>query len=758
MQHLPWLVEHGALAFRLALAGATLAGIALAWVAPRARARWEARRARAKLGEPGAASGLEEGAPFTVVGTLEAGGAACVRFEDGSPTAAASVAFGRGAVSERAETLTVITDAARFELVGEVEVVVGSREARASAARNVALRSIGIGEAVRARGVLKREPAALESSTYRDTRTRWILVAEKDPFAPAEGSLSPLPLAFEGPPRVSGPSWPQLCRGAGTGALLFVGLVSLTGEIASRLAVSPGPPGRAAEAAFLAAASPLHREHALATLGAALSLRCLDDYSRGHFEQEVDIAELQGDCEGAAGVLLRHGQLDRAAQLAEACGASKVAARAHYLRGRFDRSSDAFERARALRAEPAPAPTSGPAYADAIFGVRVHLFAGRLDRAAVEARRAAREARRIDDATLRQRAVPRRARILGCLADALDARQNPRFSPAPIRESEAGARECAWLLADARRTPWRCPPVGSGDAIGWSLCVEDRLAEGDAAFVTEQCAGTGLADPSVLTHPSQLFGEIGDVAPMGPPSVVERLADRFTARGGPPCVARGQLAAASAAFAALAGEHRQARRWAEQAEVDFPPGSPLGERALVLRAAVELYAGDVAEARALLSGLPESSADVRELRWMVDVHQKGNLALLSAPQERLGSLLHAPRRVEPWSLTAQGDGARLAAWFQRHDADGIGAYLRIGAPELQHGREELLSWFRWGDKSECWSCSPSVVLVNAASRKDAVEGLGDRRLAGELRAVAQAFRLGLLTREIAVPLAVLDAL
>lgn len=792
MQHLPWLVVHGALAFRLALAGATLLGLALAWIGPRARARWEARRARAKLGED-ITTALEVGATVTVVGTLEASGAGCARFEDGSPAAAASITFARGALDRdgpwatavvaRAETLAVITAVERFELVGEVEVVAGSREARpgaallrlapavrsraaagsqraaaAYAARAVALRSIAHGEAVRIRGVLRREPVTSESSTYRDTRARWTLVGEEDPGVPAERGPLPLPLAFEGPPRVSGPSWSRLCQGAGAGALLFVGMASLTGEIAARLASSPGPVGRAAGAVLLAAVSPLHRERAISMLQATLSLRCLDDYSRGHVEQEVAIAELQGDCDGAASALIRHGQLDRAAHAAEACGAPKVAARAHYLRGRFDLGSDAFELARARRSGQDFTPLPGPALADAIFGVRLHLFAGRLDRAAEEARRAAREAQRIDDATLPAHPAPRRARILGCLADSLSARQDPRRLPALIREGEAGARECGWLLADAHRAEARCPLEGSSDEIGWSLYVEDRLERADAAFLKEQCAGTHTPDPPVLDHPSRLFGELGEISPMGPPAVIERLLDGLTARGGPPCVARGQLAAASAAFAALAGEHREARRFAEQAQADFPPGSDRGERALVLRAAVELYAGDAAQARVLLASLPESAPDVRALRWMADVRQKGDLALLSAPQERLGTILHAPQRVEPWSITAQGDGARLAAWLQRHDADGIGAYLILAAPHLHRGRAALLEWFRWGDKSECWSCAPSLVLFDVASRKEAVEILGDPNLAGELRAIAQAFHHAQLTREIAVPLAVLAAL
>src|SRR4029079_6612440 len=74
MQHLPWLVVHGALAFRLALAGATLLGLALAWLTPRARALSRARTARTALGDP--AAGFEEGATVTVIGTLEATGAA----------------------------------------------------------------------------------------------------------------------------------------------------------------------------------------------------------------------------------------------------------------------------------------------------------------------------------------------------------------------------------------------------------------------------------------------------------------------------------------------------------------------------------------------------------------------------------------------------------------------------------------------------------------------------------------------------------
>src|SRR5262245_9453905 len=99
MQHLPWLVVHGALAFRLALGAATLAGLALAWLAPRARALWQARTARRALGDPSDTARLEEGATVTVVGVIEA-----------------------------AETTAVLTEDARFELASAGEVSIASGE------------------------------------------------------------------------------------------------------------------------------------------------------------------------------------------------------------------------------------------------------------------------------------------------------------------------------------------------------------------------------------------------------------------------------------------------------------------------------------------------------------------------------------------------------------------------------------------------------------------------------------------------------
>src|SRR5262245_33577453 len=141
MQHLPWLVVHGAWAFRLALGAATLAGLGFVWMAARARALWQARKARKALGDPTDTARLEEGAAVTVVGVIEA-----------------------------TEALSVLTDDARFELAGHVEPL-----------------SLCQGQQVRVRGVLKREPTVDRSATYRDTRTCWILGA-------------PLSLAFEGRP------------------------------------------------------------------------------------------------------------------------------------------------------------------------------------------------------------------------------------------------------------------------------------------------------------------------------------------------------------------------------------------------------------------------------------------------------------------------------------------------------------------------------------------------------------------------------
>jgi len=815
MHSLPWLFVHGPIVWQAGMAALVIGALAAAFLRPRLAARRAAEAARARIGAPAAMPARpSEGMRVTLAGTLEIEGAACQRFEDGADAAAATVAYlPRGAgeawvsgLNLRAERLLLRAGDALVTLEGQVEVAAGAREVRRGRAlgrmprevqdrvaagfklgpphfrdQPALLRSVGAGDVVRVTGVLRRESLAGEAAGYRGAAERWALVPDGDAAQAAAGAAAPvgLVLAFEGAPHLCGPGALWYAKHAAGGALIAAALFGLGGEIAFASAestISDLATGKAASAAAgtsaaeVVAATPFRRAQALAELVDALDLR--HDEDAALVERRAALHELGGDCAGAAKALVQQGAIARGADVAERCGEHRIAAEAYYVLGDFTRASDAWERVAAPRRDPGKA-GGGRAWPEAElrFGMRVHLLAGRPARAAALARAQAETEVR---SSAEGPADASRSSMLRCLGHALDGKAGDRGAGAALRADEPHLVHpaCAVLLADLYAGKERLEVIhGLTDFHAGTRDVPMRWLELLEQEVDSTVAPTEPAPPVVRDPSLAVINPRAAVLPLLP-AVERAIAEALTREGvkldEPRRATRVRATALAASFAAATGDYRAARRFAKLAAADAEQPADVEEyvpdhdawdtpRAAALGAAVELAAGDLARARELLieASKPLQSGVSIEIEALVRYRGERD-------PERLPYSYEAWQIVEggldqPLAFAAKGDGAALAAWLRRPSSE-VGPYLRLGAPLIQAGREQLLSWIRVGYRLPGWYRSPSDQLVHWMELASAASALGDEALATELWERAGRFRAALLRRDAAVPLAVIERL
>jgi hypothetical protein len=717
MEPVPWMVAYGATVFRAGALGAALLGLAASAAVSHGLLRREARRVRERLGESAGAGGLRDGASVTLGGTIT------VSDERGPALLCEGVVIG---------------------LQGTIELLVGTQ--RCAAGKGLPPSVLREGDRVRVRGRLQQEPVTDQRLEYRAMERRWQLVPE---------GWGDLLLVFEAGPRAEAPSWRALCRSAGAWVMAFTAAVTLAGEAAARITEEAGSLEQATSAAALTLASPLHRDRALAQLSEALAQRCAHEYDEEHVEAQLRVAELRADCEGSIALMLEHGLYARAAQRARVCGDASDEARAHYLSGHFAEANVALAHGSAEESAPAR-----PSH-DAVFALRAHVLARRFTPAAEVARKVARGGKERDPSS---ELAPDDLR---CLAEVLERRAHAEAALPEASALEQATLGCRILYADAAPALRTAAVLHTGPTDGppalrlyaETLALEARLEHADAQEIARLCATASLPDPPLLARPLGLFGHAPQTPALGPPALARSVLERLREHAGR-CPLRAHLGATMASFEAVHGDAREARRWAEQMEADLAPESDQGQRATLLRAAIAVYTGEVSLALGLIEALPEGTRDRRELTWLAELRAQGRQAMLSAPQEALGVILVDASAHEPWSITAQGDGARLAHFLQRNHAQARrdGGYWLIAPPRLERGREDLLRWFRWGERSASAGLPPSLLLAHARSREAAVEALGDRILAAEEREVAEAFYRAFSARDLALPLALIDLL
>jgi hypothetical protein len=752
MNVLPWLVIHGAAVWRAGLAVFLLGGLAFAWSRPRLAARRAAKAARRQLGWPVGISERRRGARVTLAGTLEAAEVPCQPDADGAGsrsglrTRAPEAAVSGGGASARAGRLLLAVGDARVRLDGPIEILSGSREAwpgrLPGAAEAPVHRSLSSGDRVRVSGVLTEE-ASDEAPSYRDPAKRWTL---------GDGLVA----AFEGQPRVSGPAPlvrvpPLIAAGA-----LFLGVFGAGGEVAMNLArrelrgysVGAAGPGHAV---LVAAATPFRRREALGALVRALDAR--SDPDPQALAARAALHDLRGEPVEVAEMWIAHGEPERGARLAESAGSFALAARGWYAAGDFERAADAWERTGADADE-----------TELRFGLGVNLLAQRLDRAARAARGLARAFRAHPPGNDElRRWYETRADTVRCLADALDARRGDAGAWQALHgePAEPLLPACAILRVDLFDGAERIRAIQGLPQLATD--VHDVPREWlDLLAAEADVDGDVEAAPPFESAAEVLAIPNGEPLARAVPGVERRLAE-MAGDGRPRITGRRMLQVGGGRHVCMpmwSPARTQGRARASAAMFAYLAGDEAGGQALALRAA-ESDERCITEVPAV-TALP---ADPRPAQEMVG-HTRGEFlhGLLDFVVERnaaplLDAFTHSPPpdpdEKQAWALAAAGDGAGLCRWLRRPRSQ-PGTFLRLGAPLLRTGRDDVARWVRWGHHAHA-GFRPTEEVVHLANLAAAADALAPDE-AAPLHARAARFREAILRRETAVPLAVIERL
>lgn len=642
MAYLSWLWVHGELVWIMALVLALGLGLwqglgtprrrgqryrwqqlmRLPYIPPgRGRARWMVRHVQ----------DLVDGEVQFLIGRVRAAGTPCESYDRGDPVAASTIecpldasgraAHGRGAVSlrRRADRLALALEGGTVSLEGDVEVLVGSRQAHPrqrlhglppSLCERVyrdrpasiepgsllreppVIRNLAAGDTVVVAGRVLADGAAGSDrahtgAPYRAAAPqRWILhPVDASADRPAITAVSREPLSVPTSPILRFGVLPLVWAAGALAVLAAVGTLSLRVAAKSELTRVPGDgadvvhlshdrlPVRA-PALAVAAATPFHRERALGLLAGALA----HSRERGHAitEARVAVAHLRGRCAEAASVLREHQQPELALAVAERCAASasdeadealRVAGLAWMDLGHYERASAAFAAIAGAGDAPAPADHGEPPARDLpparnLSDVAVaHVLAGAWPQAAATLRRMA-EGRDLDT---------ERMTGYACLAEAAAARAGDAEAREvlAIRARSFRSPACALLVADLSdgaersdwlhyaRVPWGSLATSSrGRAI---LYLRELLAREPGARAGRQDR-TGDAGRS--RGPLLAAGVPGDDTPYETvPALESAVLERLQTSPGltdRDRVLRMAMAARAAGLAAHLGQHRRA--------------------------------------------------------------------------------------------------------------------------------------------------------------------------------------------------------
>lgn len=409
------------------------------------------------------------------------------------------------------------------------------------------------------------------------------------------------------------------------------------------------------------------------------------------------LREARLGCAHGAREWLVHGEIERAAAVAEACGEDKLAARAWLAVGAWSRASDAFARGRGEDTMSADDPQAR---------IRAHLFAGELARASAEARALAEALPyRPTKSESGMRRNSRKAALVSCVADALDARRGDRAAIARLLQDERKPRHpaCVLLLADLHRGSQRSRTASllSSSSPG-SPGASARLEPGqDPAALFEEENDFPLRwlevfkaeiDPEAHVAPelrssaASLLLDPGAALVEALPAIERRIADELSKQPGTrgrAIASRRHAAASAAAFALAAGDLEEARRLAKIHAADTE--------------AIARRSDGVVDALVFGGALPPANLE--------------QAAALEAAVERArGDRARGPERAPPSAPRAHAD---------------------------------------------VWEDDPQGQMIRWAELAARASAAGDAARAAELSARARRFYDALLRRDIAVPLALL---
>jgi hypothetical protein len=340
--------------------------------------------------------------------------------------------------------------------------------------------------------------------------------------------------------------------------------------------------------------------------------------------------------------------------------------------------------------------------------------------------------------------------------------------------------ECLLLWADL------LPPAERGQTLEALWDEASRVTDAPASwFDRVRSEGDPLRD----------LGDVGDRIPdpalclanprwathLSLPGVEHAIAESMSRDGSAEdahVYARLFWALSAASFELSAGEHAEAKRWTAAALADVrrlnavdleklkaagftPPGpdaltpdfAPKREKIGVMDAAVLLDEGDAPGARALLARLGI------ERFWtfpaLLAYREKGEVDALK--KNFLNWEMIRQGESANWAITAQGDGAALAAWMTRLDRE-PGTYLRLGAAMIRTGKDEIGSWLRHGYRPPKWHGDVELLLYDAVNLRALAQAVGDAEMLKREQDKAARFREALLRRESAVTLGLLEHL
>lgn len=766
---LPWFFVHGLELWLVALGLVTASSVAIVFFGPQLEVRRRSRRARRSSSATiTSAAALREGAHVTLLGRLEARGAppgpVPLRGAAALTLALAKGTSHRALVRLRAPELSIRLDQIEVDLVGTVEVLVGSQqsspipfsrtdpalrdatfggETAASAALfsgdpDVRTSALADGDAVLAAGVLHRAARSDEGLDYRSVADRWSLAP-----APAEpDDASAVLLVARARPVVHGASWGRRALLVLMSPLAFVLLSWIIGEFAfssmqeqlDGLAHQAAPARLAAmTTAQLAATMPFRRQETIRRVSRAFAL-----LRRHHDAQttrdQVALAELAGDHALAVQVLLDHGQIDAAEQIdtLHPTRATARLAEARYEQGHYEAASRLFERAPSLdiiALPPPPGPRAAASLAVApgdpsvhsleALAALVHLLAGRLDLA---------EARIQEE--LGSYSAGNGLPML-CVADWIAARQAP--DPTPMLARLRGhafddqTHQCAMLLADLLQGRDRRAVLSSfrgteaasflaGESI--RRLLEAESAPGDGASRPPEAPEMGkwrerYFSPEV--HPKWLiFGREEAHLLQLVPALFLTPELRET-----PAVAHAfdfQQAAEAAFVASATGNHANALLWIGRGR-----SSPRSD---------------------------DGSGTESWLRHVI--RQRGSAGPFA--QDVNDTWLASPSRR--WNAKSAGDDGTLAEELDQAPFEADQAYLI--AHQLNGRSQALFEWLRWGPRVHR-SATLIGLTAELENRRLFALSIGDEEMAVVLGAIVGRHRAALERRALAVPLAVIEA-
>ena len=782
MSELPWLLVYGHLVWPALLVVAGALGCAMAWVEARRRGRESTAWGRRELARPTSAPDLADGARAVISGVLVVEGDAPEAFEVNRGSAATTARAERRPDSlkdalDRSSSLRAPSVALRgddgvlIHLEGPIAVLAGSREVwtgctlprlpRAVRARvegadeaggamlsnqHVVLASVAAGDRVQAFGRM------VARQDIRSVAVRWSLVPAPEPTAQAgEAPLAAVPVVFEGAAVVAGPLRRAVARSGVVASLAaFAGLV-LVGELA-RMSMGGGVAGsatvtarddqplafRSVSADLIAAATPLRRE---------MGVLRVANQARGRLKDAREVRAVSGlwsltkHCRVGVEILARHGRFAEAIAMGERCGdvASRwTAAQVAMLSG------DATRASRLLHGI---TETPDGFRGQEVFAALAHLYAGRFEESA----------RFLDLAHVRSRREVFGTPLefaLKCAALAVHARAGSAAARTELRAQIQGNQgwRCALFLADleqgdARLATLRDARVRLGAPYAGWVEVEAllRLEAGDRDVPT-------VAVPQAMSSPllhraAELFRVAGLTR-----SAHEALAAEPDARLSPAMrVVRARVAASLAAYESVLGRHDEARRLAAALAPDLGDGFTQHE-AQELAGAIELRAGDVARATALLRGAHSYDSEPGALAAFLTRDVPDALPWTTR--------FAADESLESWAGLGAGDGVALTATLaatpgRDHFVD---ASLAFGLRRLATGAAPARAWLAWGERSPCWRCQERYAAADLSNLAMAARALNLRDEAAEAERQLAAMRATLMRRDVSVAAMLIESM